>query len=437
MKGELILYPGPMYSGKCLGKGTLVIVKDGERSLTIPVEDVIVGDTVVGPYNTLQSVTSLTKGTSKLYLIRQSSGIDYVVNGDHILVLKHFASGRMIDISVRDHLTLCKRYPIFRKEWKGVCSAVSGRYISTAISASQFGNTLATMIGTDREEFFSLSKRRMCSTFTDRQTILNRIFQEGTLEGIRVRTERVVNSIVILARSLGIAPIVTKRDDGFLVTLQNIQTDDTYDISIERYGEGEYYGFTLDGNGRFLLGDYTITHNTTELMRVIHIDAAMGERVLYINHAMDTRSADCVSTHSSILKTSTDEITYISSRHLKDVDVTGYDVIGIDEGQFFEDIVDIVTTWVDVLEKRVIVVGLSGNCLRKPFGHILELIPLATEVHLLHSMCRYCAKKGKRSKAPFTKRIVEQLEDASKVTVDSIGGTDKYVSLCRECYLDV
>jgi superfamily II DNA or RNA helicase len=27
-------------------------------------------------------------------------------------------------------------------------------------------------------------------------------------------------------------------------------------------GEGDYYGFTLDGDGRFLLGDFTVTHNT-------------------------------------------------------------------------------------------------------------------------------------------------------------------------------
>lgn len=27
-------------------------------------------------------------------------------------------------------------------------------------------------------------------------------------------------------------------------------------------GDGEYYGFTLDGDGRFLLGDFTVTHNT-------------------------------------------------------------------------------------------------------------------------------------------------------------------------------
>lgn len=32
---------------------------------------------------------------------------------------------------------------------------------------------------------------------------------------------------------------------------------------IEPIGDGDFYGFELDGDGRFLLGDFTITHNTT------------------------------------------------------------------------------------------------------------------------------------------------------------------------------
>jgi hypothetical protein len=37
---------------------------------------------------------------------------------------------------------------------------------------------------------------------------------------------------------------------------------------IEPIGEGDYYGFTLDGDGRFLLGDFTVTHNTFALQRI-------------------------------------------------------------------------------------------------------------------------------------------------------------------------
>lgn len=37
----------------------------------------------------------------------------------------------------------------------------------------------------------------------------------------------------------------------------------------EPIGEGDYYGFTLDRDGRFLLGDFTVTHNTTTLMKAL------------------------------------------------------------------------------------------------------------------------------------------------------------------------
>lgn len=33
-------------------------------------------------------------------------------------------------------------------------------------------------------------------------------------------------------------------------------------IKIDPIGEGDYYGFMLDGDGRFLLGDFTVTHNS-------------------------------------------------------------------------------------------------------------------------------------------------------------------------------
>lgn len=36
----------------------------------------------------------------------------------------------------------------------------------------------------------------------------------------------------------------------------------TSDIDVGHIGEGEYIGFVIDGNRRFLLGDFTVTHNT-------------------------------------------------------------------------------------------------------------------------------------------------------------------------------
>jgi Hom_end-associated Hint/ATPase family associated with various cellular activities (AAA) len=48
-------------------------------------------------------------------------------------------------------------------------------------------------------------------------------------------------------------------------------------ITTTLLGDGDYYGFTLDGDGRFLLGDFTVTHNTL----TAEVLAEYKERPLY------------------------------------------------------------------------------------------------------------------------------------------------------------
>ena len=42
-------------------------------------------------------------------------------------------------------------------------------------------------------------------------------------------------------------------------------------IIVKEKGIGEYYGFELSGNGRYLLGDFTVTHNTRGLLRPLEL----------------------------------------------------------------------------------------------------------------------------------------------------------------------
>jgi ATP-dependent exoDNAse (exonuclease V) alpha subunit len=50
-------------------------------------------------------------------------------------------------------------------------------------------------------------------------------------------------------------------------------------FKIEPAGKGSYYGFELDGNGRFLLGDFTVTHNTSTLKAIVQLALTMGLRL--------------------------------------------------------------------------------------------------------------------------------------------------------------
>eukprot|EP00753_Platysulcus_tardus_P017367 PLAT6384.1.p1 GENE.PLAT6384.1~~PLAT6384.1.p1 ORF type:complete len:283 (-),score=80.97 PLAT6384.1:29-784(-) len=105
-------------------------------------------------------------------------------------------------------------------------------------------------------------------------------------------------------------------------------------------------------------------------------------------------------------------------------DYLHYDVIGIDEGQFFPDLGSFVDRAADQ-GKVVIVAALDGTFQREPFGEVCNLIPKAEAVTKLTSVCALC-----HADAAFTKRIGKSTE------VKLIGGKETYMPVCRSCYVD-
>jgi thymidine kinase len=101
---------------------------------------------------------------------------------------------------------------------------------------------------------------------------------------------------------------------------------------------------------------------------------------------------------------------------------SNYDVIGIDEGQFFPDIINFCETMANS-GKIVIVACLDSDFRREPFGSICHLIAKSEKVTKLNSICYYC-----KEDAAFSARLTH--ETAIKV----IGGHDKYRPVCRTCY---
>ena len=53
-------------------------------------------------------------------------------------------------------------------------------------------------------------------------------------------------------------------------------------FSVESLGDDDYYGFTLDGDGQFLLGDFTVTHNTEMAIHLIQEAQRKGSRVTFV-----------------------------------------------------------------------------------------------------------------------------------------------------------
>lgn len=184
---------------------------------------------------------------------------------------------------------------------------------------------------------------------------------------------------------------------------------------------------------------------SSKLLQELSTYADIGMTTLYINHADDDRSTqgdDKVSTHSSQYFGLSKRVDSRKVSSLSTIDPshpTDYQVIGIDESQFFNDLVPTVTHWVQQEHKIVICVGLDGDAFMKPFGHLLELIPLADRVEKLNAKCHRCLENlrtlrehgksmafvGPLCPAPFTRRLTH--ETSQKV----VGGADKYIPVCR------
>lgn len=115
--GSLVL--GPAGTGKCFSPGTKVLMYDGTVK---KVEDVKVGDQVMGPDSKPRNVTGTTAGHGEMFMVKPNKGYPYFVNEDHILSLRYSGRkdgpghGEVVNISVRDYL---KKAPSWRKQLKG------------------------------------------------------------------------------------------------------------------------------------------------------------------------------------------------------------------------------------------------------------------------------------------------------------------------------
>jgi len=103
-------------------------------------------------------------------------------------------------------------------------------------------------------------------------------------------------------------------------------------------------------------------------------------------------------------------------------------LIIIEEAQFFGDLYHFVLEAVETDGKEVVVVGLDGDSDRKPFGQILQLIPLADEIQKLTALCKRC---GDGSPALFSALVRGEKEGQIHV-----GGADMYEPMCRRHFLE-
>lgn len=212
---------------------------------------------------------------------------------------------------------------------------------------------------------------------------------------------------------------------------------------------------------------------SSTLLGRLGCDAAIGRKVLYINHSFDANRNNLLgtsaqegrdpsgaespiqafSTHNPLYKSSQlSIINNFKSMYASDLpsysSLSEYHTIGIDEAQFFDNL-DEVINYAERNGSRVIVSGLIGNSNRGTFGNMLSLVPKADKFELLHAYCTKCAECGVEGGNPplktfayFTHRFSPfKGEGFSKSENDEniidVGSADKYIPVCRKHYLEL
>ena len=155
---------------------------------------------------------------------------------------------------------------------------------------------------------------------------------------------------------------------------------------------------------------------TTELLRIAKRLKSINLNILLLNYNEDTRYSDTeMTTHD---KTSL-PCTFVN-KLFEIKDISEYDIICINEAQFFEDLIPFCKEALKQ-NKNIYACGLDGDYKQEKFGQLLDLVPLSDTITKLHAFCSEC-QNG--TPAHFTKRLTKNVEQ-------KMIGTREYIPVCR------
>lgn len=159
-----------------------------------------------------------------------------------------------------------------------------------------------------------------------------------------------------------------------------------------------------------------------ELIRRLNRAAIARQKVQVFKPIIDSRySVEEIASHSGRKHLSEPVST---STDLKASVDPQTEVIGIDEGQFFDPgLVDVVIELANS-GKRVIIAGLDQDFTGKPFEPMPQLLCIAEYITKIHAICVKCG-----ATANFTQKTVD-----SDARVE-VGASDKYEARCRQCFV--
>jgi thymidine kinase len=158
--------------------------------------------------------------------------------------------------------------------------------------------------------------------------------------------------------------------------------------------------------------------------------ADLNKNVVYINHLSDVRDVSSqdgiLSSHRSDQKMSK-KVNQEKLSELLNHNLEKFDVICIDEGQFFKDLRSFVETVMKIDDKKIIYISaLDGDFNQRMFSSIIDILPLSTTFKKKTAVCSKCLELGLHYDAPYT-QLSQEIKTESNII---IGGKDLYSPVC-------
>ena len=173
------------------------------------------------------------------------------------------------------------------------------------------------------------------------------------------------------------------------------------------------------GKIKLILGPM-FSGKSTRLVETVRKYTYKNKKTVLVNFIDDKRYSE----NSQIVTHDLNKYDSLSCKMLGEIYdiIKNYDVIGIDEGQFYSDVVNI-SEKLAYNGKIVIIAALSGNFKMEPFETVSKLISKADKIKLMKAYCFYCQKT-----AGFSLRTVCSDQEIL------IGAGEAFRPVCKKCY---
>tara|TARA_Y100001970_G_scaffold105451_1_gene132121 strand:+ start:351 stop:941 length:591 start_codon:yes stop_codon:yes gene_type:complete len=182
---------------------------------------------------------------------------------------------------------------------------------------------------------------------------------------------------------------------------------------------------SLHGNKQFgsieVICGSMFSGKTEELIRRLKRAKIANQKIQIFKPSLDSRNNEYIESHD---KNRIKSLTVKTSYDVYDIG-KDFDVIGIDEVQFFDDEIVSVCNSLANNGVRVIAAGLDMDYLGNPFGPMPNLMAIAEYVTKVHAIC---SKTGNIANYSYRKN--------KKDSIILIGEKDEYEALSREIFYE-